>query len=529
VAELSFKAWRQFKSPLRVVVAVLLRSREFLVNKYAKLREEHDRANRQILELTRQCAVLEAAGLESSARVRWLERELQACREETARTFPADPPVGRHGYGVRMVELSIRLAQIVGFRSTTKVMQVFFTWMDVEQRVPHHTTVRNWMQRLGVAVMQEPLRPADDRVWMADHSNQIGQEKILVVLTIRASQMPPPGTALRMADMRVLAVRPGKSWKREDVARVYTELAKVHGVPRQVLSDGAVELRESAVVLKTQRPDCITLQDFKHKAANFLETALAQTSRFSEFTAHVGRTRAAIQQTELAHLTPPGLKTKARFMNLGTLLNWGQMVLWLLDHPEAKSRQGLTACRLDSKLGWLREFTADLAAWNECHQVIQRGLEFINTQGVFVGVSRQLREILTVDLNHVLSRDMAARLLAFVEAAENQVKKGERLPLSTEILESSFARYKQLERQHAKGGFTSLVAAFAGLLLNPTPSTIKAKFAKASNKDVKEWLQKHLEQTVTSKRVMTYREMKQATTPHKRRLAQRATKTTATS
>lgn len=526
MAELSFKAWRQFKSPLRVVVAVLLQSRDVFVNKCAKLREDYDRANRQILDLTRQCAVLEAAVLELAARVRSRERELEACRAEMVRTLPADPPVGSHGYGARMVELSVRLAQVVGFRSATKVMQIFFTWMDLDQQVPHHTTIRGWMQRLGVAVMQEPLEPADDRIWMADHSNQIGQEKILVVLTVRASQMPPPGTALRMADMRVLAVRPGKSWKREDVARVYTELAKVHGVPRLVLSDGAVELRDSAVALKTQRTDCITLQDFKHKAANFLETALAQTPRFSEFTAQVGRTRAAIQQTELAHLTPPGLKTKARFMNLGTLLNWGQMVLWLLDHPEAKSRQGLTACRLDSKLGWLREFTADLAAWNECQQVIQRGLEFINTQGVFAGVSRQLREILKRGLNHVLSRDLAERLLAFVEAAENQVKKGERLPLSTEILESSFARYKQLEGQHAKGGFTSLVAAFPGLLLDPTPATIKEKFSKVSNKDVNEWLQKHLDQTVTSKRVMTYREMKQATTPRKKRLAKCATKTT---
>jgi len=526
VPELSFKVWRQFKSPLRVVVAFLWRSRELLVNKYRKLREDYDRTRREILKLTGQCAALEAAVRESTAQARRLECELEACRREAARTLPVDPPVGRHGYGVRMVELSTRLAQIVGFRSATNVMKIFFTWMGVEQRIPHPTTIRNWMQRLGVAVMKEPLEQADDWVWMADHSNQIGQEKILVVLAIRASQMPPPGTALRMADMRVLAVRPGKSWKREDVARVYDELAKIHGVPRQILSDGAVELRESAVVLKTQRTDCITLQDFKHKAANFLETALGQSPRFTDFTAEVGRTRAAIQQTELAHLTPPGLKTKARFMNLGTLLNWAQTVLWLLNHPEAKSHHGLIACRLESKLGWLRAFAEDLAVWNECQQVIERGLEFINTQGVFAGASGQLRAILTRGLNHSLSRDMAERLLVFVEAAESQVKKGERLPLSTEILESSFARYKQLEGQHAKGGFTSLVAAFAGLLLDPTPSTIKAKFSKTSNKDVKQWLQQHLDQTVTSKRLMTYREMRRATRPNTKRRTERATKTT---
>lgn len=516
----------QFKSPRRVVVRFLLRSRGLARNKLRKLREGQESVRREVRRLSGLCATLQEMLGKAAAQARRLECEqLERCREAT-RALPADPPVGRHGYGVRMVEVSVRLAQVVGFRSAVRVMKIFFAWLGVKQRVPHATAIRNWLQRLGVAVMTEPLPQASDWVWMADHSNQIGQEKILVVLAVRASQLPPPGTALRLEDMRVLAVRPGKCWKRENVAAVYEELAKVHGTPRQILSDGAVELRESAVVLKTLRSDCITLQDFKHKAANFLETTLGENSRFSEFTAHVGRTRAAIQQTELAHLTPPGLKTKARFMNLGTLLKWGQTVLWLLDHPETKSRQGLSASRLESKLGWLHEFVTDLAAWNECQHVIQRGLEFVNKQAVSAGASDRLRVHLMADLKHAVSRDMAERLIAFVEAAESQVKEGERLPLSTEILESSFARYKQLEGQHAKGGFTSLVAAFAGLLLNPTPSTIKAKFSWVSTRHVKQWLDENLDQTVTSKRVATYREMKQATKSKRER---RATKTTTTS
>jgi len=303
-------------------------------------------------------------------------------------------------------------------------------------------------------------------------------------------------------------------------------LAKTHGAPRAILCDGAVELRDSAEVLKKLRKDCILLQDFKHKAANYLEAQLGQTSRFSEFTAHVGQTRAAIQQTELAHLTPPGLKTKARFMNLGTLLNWGQTVLWLLDHPEAKTRRGLSDDRLGDKLGWLRNFRDDLAGWNECQRVIQRGLKFINTQGVSVGASDKLHAILVADLKHTESQNLADRLTAFVKAAESQVTKGERLPLSTEILESSFGSYKQLEGQHAKGGFTSLVAAFAGLLQNPTPSKIRESFARTSNKDLKQWLQQNLDQTVTSKRAAVYREMRQATQPKKKRATKRATKTT---
>jgi hypothetical protein len=78
--------------------------------------------------------------------------------------------------------------------------------------------------RVGVAAIEEPVEQADDWIWMADHSNQIGQEKALVVLGLRASQMPPPGTPLTHANVRTLLVQPGTDWKREDMADAYEQL-----------------------------------------------------------------------------------------------------------------------------------------------------------------------------------------------------------------------------------------------------------------------------------------------------------------
>ena len=47
---------------------------------------------------------------------------------------------------------------------------------------------------------------------------------------------------------------------------------------------------------------------------------------------------------------------KARFMNLVPTLNWASAILWHLDHPESRSRQGIKPCRMTEKLGWLRDF-----------------------------------------------------------------------------------------------------------------------------------------------------------------------------
>ena len=163
----------------------------------------------------------------------------------------------------------------------------------------------------------------------------IGPEKALVVLGVRASQLPAPGETLKHADVRLRKVPPRTSWKKEGVAEAYTELAEQFGSPHAVLVDGAPELQDGAEGLKTQRADTIVLRDFKHQAANAFKSLIGKSERFLEFNKQVGQTRSAIQQTELAHLVPPVIRQKARFMNLQAVLRWAACVLWLLDQADA--------------------------------------------------------------------------------------------------------------------------------------------------------------------------------------------------
>ena len=500
----------KFKSPLRVVARCLWRSRETKAEKCRQLAEQLDEAQRTIArqqaEIQRQKEAIHAS---EEQRRRLEDQNRQLARAECR--LPADPPLTNHKFGRRMIRLAVNLARLIGFRPAARVLRIVWEWLGVKQRLPTWTTIRMWLLRAGVAVLREPVEAADDWIWMADHSNQIGPEKALVVLAVRGSQLPPPGTALQHADVRLLTVRPGTAWKREDMAAAYGELAAQYGPPRAVLCDGAVELRDGAQCLQKQRSDTLVLQDFKHKAATFLKAVMGNDPRFAEFNTHLGKTRAAIQQTELAHLTPPAQKSKARFMNLAATLDWAAATLWLLDHPEAQSRAALAAERLEEKLGWLRSFAGELAEWRECQQVINAGLTFINEQGLFRGAGAQLRTAMGVNLTHASSQELAQRLVDFVAAAEGQLKEGERLPMSTEILESTFALYKQLERQHSKGGFTSLLAGFGALLKPATDDSIRRAFSTVSVKDVRQWTRENLGVTLTCKRLAMYHEFRSAT------------------
>ena len=123
---------------------------------------------------------------EMRARVARLDAENRRQREEPTK-LPHDPPLRYHEFGPKMISLCVNLARAIGLRPTVTCLPIVFDWLGVNERVPDWTTVRIWLMRVGVAAIEEPIERADDRIWMADHSNQIGPEQ---VLAIDAAQSP---------------------------------------------------------------------------------------------------------------------------------------------------------------------------------------------------------------------------------------------------------------------------------------------------------------------------------------------------
>jgi hypothetical protein len=195
-------------------------------------------------------------------------------------------------------------------------------------------------------------------------------------------------------------------------------------------------------------------------------------------------------------------------MNLESTMKWAATMVWLLNDPAAQSRASLSTERLNLKLGWLREYASDVASWVACQRVISLGVTFIAEQGAFVGVAEQFRQLVANELTDDASREIASRLTTFLQTQEVGLREGERIPLSTEIMESSFGLFKQLEGQQSKGGFTSLLAAFGAVLQPTTPESVREALLRVSVKDAKSWIKDHIPQTLTAKRQSVYREYK---------------------
>ena len=454
-----------------------------------------------------------------TSRIRELQETLAAAKaDQTSVRLPDDPPLYQHQYGKRMISLSVNLAAKIGLRAAERVLKIIFDWLGVQCDIPTWQSIRGWMQRVGLARMTKQPKKGEALHWLVDHSVQVGKEKVLAVVAVPASKLPARGQALKHEDLSLLTILPGTSWKAEDVGQVYRSLEQQFGTPRSISSDGAGELHEGAQSLKNGGVETVLVRDFKHYLANQFEALIGNTPRFSEFIKQVTTTRSAVQQTELSHLGPRSLKQKARFMNMGDLLNWAKMARWQLEHPEAKARQDIADERMEAKFGWLREFDAEIQVWWECQQIISSGVTFISENGIFRGAAKEFKKLNRDHTQHATSRDLIQRSCTFLEKFEGPLKKNERLPMSTEILESCFGLYKQLEGQHSKGGFTQLLVAFGALLQPTTPESIRDDFQRVKIQDIKQWCAKTLSTTLTSKRQAAYHEYRntQQIKPRKR-------------
>jgi len=127
-----------------------------------------------------------------------------------------------------MIALAVNLAMSLGFRPAAQAIRICYDAFGLQKEItPSHDSILDWSKRLGVASMKqgrERILSAKKRIIMVDHSCQIGDEKLMVVMGMDADNLPELGQALRREDMEVLEVKAARQWKTEDMLREYRSM-----------------------------------------------------------------------------------------------------------------------------------------------------------------------------------------------------------------------------------------------------------------------------------------------------------------
>jgi hypothetical protein len=411
---------------------------------------------------------------------------------------------GQHySTGLAWLFIMLVLQAGVSLRGAGRVLAVVPLHLGLTWPQPDWTTGRLWLMRVGYYKLTRPKERADDWAWFIDHSCQIGSQKCLVILGLRLRDLPPPGECVRLGHLEPLEVLPVSSSTQTEVDQQLEAVAQRTGLPRVIVRDDGGDLRGGVARFRARHPQTSDIYDIKHKVACLLRGLLEADERWGEFGRRVGAARCQLQQTEAAFLVPPSQRQKARYMNVAELVRWGRETLGLLEQKPAAVLAGVSAERLESKLGWLRDYRAALAEWSEVMTVATTAEDFVRRQGLYAGVAAALARQRSRPCA-ASARQLWKALLVHVASQAAQARAGERLPGSTEALESCFGRLKQLEKEQSRSGFTGLLLGVGALVAETTSAVVEAALEQCPVKKVWRWCKEKLGATVQSQRRTAY-------------------------
>jgi hypothetical protein len=373
--------------------------------------------------------------------------------------FSPPPRGGQYSCALVSLFLDLFLHTSVSLRGAASAFAVFVRHFHLDHlRVPSFTTIRVWVLRLGChALLRRLPQDRGPWLWIIDHTIQIGERKLFLVVGCPMADVPFGQRCLSLADLHLVALVPMAESNQKLVDDELEKAAKRTGTPRLIVSDQATDLTRGIERFQQRHSNTRAVGDVAHHGANVLENRWERDPRWGEFLKRLGQTNQQIRQSADAFLLSPVLRNKARFMNVGPLLRFARRVLALLkrEKPNEKAKQ---------RYGWLLEYEGDLAGWLEQHEVVEKTIKRVRLFGLNAQTLTQLEQEWGVLSERTGTQMVRGHMRAYVSKNLRQAEEGETLAASSEVLESAFGKFKAKAGPSGKGELTGLALALGAIL-----------------------------------------------------------------
>jgi len=429
-------------------------------------------------------------------------------------------PVAGHQFGAGLIALfaNLVLKAATSQRAAAAVLKLVAPYIPGFAGVPCANAGRLWLMRLGLFELLRKKEAAKDWVWIMDHTVQLGPHKCLVIVGVRLSAWRRKKAPLEHEDLSLLNLVPMKQSNAVAVAEQLEATRQAMGVvPAAVLSDEGAELKSGMALFREQSPAARRVPhvfDIKHKVALLLKRELEDDATWQSFVTRTNRAKLQTTLTELSFLVPPSLRTKARYMNLDTLVDWGTRVLAYLDDPRDLPGQTIDHTKLQQKLGWLAEYRPAVAAWAELLAIAKRAVSYVRKKGYHRHAAKELKKHLLPLARTPGGSRLQAGILEFVKEQSRSVKKRQHVLGSSEVLESLLGKYKRIQGTHSKGGMTGSLLNLGAAVLRKTSDTIQQALAAVPVAAVGQWVRENLGLTVPMQQAFAFQGNKKCPKNH---------------
>jgi hypothetical protein len=356
------------------------------------------------------------------------------------------------------------------------------------------------MTRLGYYLLKRSTKkicsPGKPWVCVADHTIQVGTNKAFAVIGIPVEKLEP-GRALSLNDATVLATVVKTNWTGENVALVLKEVFKHNGCPKQIVIDGAPNLRKGVrETLKEWDDACHVTYDITHLLANLLKEKYDGGMRFQTMMNELSITSKRIAQTDIGYLLPPKIREKARFLNLPNLANWFEK---LIDIRKRKALTGKERKQIKKYFGWvwqpklepyIRTFIKEVKAIKDLQKILKNtGINEFSYQKACSKLSQVDDAKLTEPIKNALTIEFeASRRMGFP------------LLMTSDLIESLFGKQKAITKPHRLSEINRSVLSLPVVCEEITSELIEKAFSKTSEKEVARWVKRNIPTTLLSRK-----------------------------
>jgi hypothetical protein len=299
---------------------------------------------------------------------------------DTAQSLNVVPARHQYPIGIMYLYVSLVLTASTSLRGASKSLEVFISTLNFDCSIPSWPCGRLWLLRLGYYKLNRPKEKSDDWIWIADHVTQLGDEKCFVINGIRQSHLSNINRALTYEDIEPLAILPVTKSSGKIVFDQLEQTIAQTGIPREIMGDHGSDIKKGLDEFCKEHPQTSYIHDIKHKTALILKHEFEIDLVWQEFTKKCSQTKQKIQQTPLAFLNPKNQRTKARYMNIDALIDWGIDTLVFVEEQAKNPSKQIDA--IEEKLGWIRHYKKPLKEWNDILKIVSTTEQFIREKGI---------------------------------------------------------------------------------------------------------------------------------------------------
>ena len=374
------------------------------------------------------------------------------------------------------------------------------------KRTPSINSGKSWMLKLGYYNLTKTQTIADDWIYIIDHSIQMGNEKLLLIVGIRAKDLPKD-RALKYEDTEIIELKPVTKSTGEIVYQQLKEASKKTGEPRAIVSDMGSDIKLGVKKFQEDFNSTAHIYDIKHKIAILIKNILESNNEWSEYKQFANFVVKKLQNTAIAGYRPPKQKEKARYMNIEGLVRWGDKIVLKYEELQAKSIKNNDDIKLASIIEDILKFKNAIKSWSEMVIVFKLIERFMNIHNLQTNSYEKFNELYKDKLKNIQTdkaKELATQTLDFIKEQQNVCNPNERLLHSSQLIESIFGRLKFLEKDQSKNSFTSLILSVGAIVSKRTKPILKNALESVNLDMIAKWTKEKIGTTVQMQRNELY-------------------------